>query len=139
MIRTRIGSETRDLPVALAEPMRAAKGQELALVVQERRAQIENEAAVRATLKAQRDEIDQRIAGLVDVVASGNEIMPVECEVWAERDGAGDIAKVIRKDTGEVVQMRPLTEDERQMPFDFIGEPPKEKDPPPQVGPDSEQ
>lgn len=101
---------TRDLPVRLNDDELQLYGKLLAIKVQE-------EEAVDAQKKQVSKEYSTRLgairceqARLADARSKGLELRPVEC---AERWHAGMI-EIVRADTGEVVESRPVTPADQQ-------------------------
>jgi hypothetical protein len=102
---------TRSLKCKLTPEEVAARGQELANQIGDRH-QVELEKKAEADkFKAQIQEIDSRCTELATEIRDKAEWR--EGEVVAERDG--DQMVLIRLDTGEVIQQRPLKDSERQV------------------------
>ena len=64
-------------------------------------------------LKTIRDEMKR----VVKSIKIGGENRSVECDIWFDYDK--NEKTIIRKDTKEIVETRPLNEDERQVAFSF--------------------
>jgi DNA polymerase II small subunit/DNA polymerase delta subunit B len=102
----------RDLPVRLTREELEARGQMLALKVDER-AEIEVEAkAEAAEYKAQMGDTDKEIRRLSRIVRDKSEPRPVEC--FEHLNFAGNEVQIVRRDTGEVVDTRAMTDADRQ-------------------------
>lgn len=110
-------TEFRSMQVNINETERAERGRALAREVDsyaetERTAKAEA-AAYREELKAKRAKIDL----LARVVDTGRETREVPCH-WRTQHARG-IAILVRADTGETVDTRPLTSEERQAELAF--------------------
>lgn len=107
--------ETRELQCTLTESELLARGAALA----EAELQIERlklkRADVSAEIKAQR-ELRRELAGVID---TGTERRDVRC-VWIE-DFSKNCFRLIRQDTGEEVDTRAMTADDRQLAMDDVG------------------
>jgi len=105
-------TEYRSMQVEITETERSERGKALAREV-DSYAEVEStmklEAAkYREELKAKRAKIDL----LAKVVDTGRETREVPCH-WRVRQTRG-IAELVRADTGETVDTRPLSSEERQ-------------------------
>lgn len=110
-------TETRFLPVTLTEEVLAERAQQLADSVREEEEKREAFAAWEDTMKQAKKAHLGRIAiahddtvKLGEIVESGKEEQDVKC-TWLY---TADSAFLKRDDTGELVQVRQLREDERQ-------------------------
>lgn len=107
-----------DLPCHLGEPDKLSMGKRLADVLREQdRLSLERKAAMdgfkqRASLLA--EEAHQ----LSGAVSKGYVVRPIECEEM--RDYASGRVSTVRLDTGEVLNERAMTTDERQLGFDAL-------------------
>ena len=104
---------TRSLQCVLSSDELLVRGRELAVAQHERRECEARRKAAMATFKDEAEEIDGKIRTLTDVVRSGLEWRDVDVETKIERSLG--VARVIRLDTGEVVETRPLSAGERQL------------------------
>lgn len=126
---------TKTLPVRLTPSEREERGIALARAnttladwIEESKAEARARKEVQKGYEVDRDR-------LTDIVRSGEEDRGVECEVVA--DWATGEATIIRRDTGKIVERRPLTEAEQQMELSFrraADEPPKPAEPKPKRG-----
>lgn len=103
---------TMYLPCALTEDELRSYGDELAGVVQDIAAQADREKEVKAELKARTTELTARQSMLAMKVSRRQESREVACVVHVDYEAG--LRTVTRTDTGEVVQTRPLRDDERQ-------------------------
>lgn len=87
-------------------------GGELAGVLEEISNQTMREESIKKELKAKMAGLEARRDEIASIVRRREQLRSVEC-VW-ERHYADGLARKIRLDTGEVVQSRPLRDDERQ-------------------------
>lgn len=106
------GTETRRLPVAIADEEKIAKSaRELARVLHEQDAiktkQREKNEGFRAELK----ELRERVSELADTVEKHTELKEITCRIVLKADQSVDI---VRTDTGEVVENRAAKKDELQ-------------------------
>lgn len=113
------------LPVQLTEDELRSKGQQQAQAVIEY-GQIETAKRVATAdfgkkLKSKRADIDT----LAQQIRTGLEVRPVECEVVPLYDAFSVVT--IRRDTRERVDVRPMTDVERQMTLDSF-EPDEDED-----------
>lgn len=102
----------RKLKVGLNEEELVQRGDKAARLVGERREKNEQRKLTARTLKAEVDGLDQMIAELSEVVRNRAEWREVECE--ERRNDAELRFEIVRKDTGEVVETRAYTPDDRQ-------------------------
>jgi hypothetical protein len=103
---------TKRLPVQLTEEDLRDRGDALAASVQQTAALTEEKKAQDAEINGKiklSKEITRKLAG---ILASKTEEREVECDVT--KDYKGNTVTTSRSDTGEVVDTRPMTPDERQ-------------------------
>lgn len=103
---------TRSLPCRLTDPELLTKADELSVVVQEVSAEEDRQTDVKAQMKAKLTELDARKTRLAITIGRKEEYRDVRCELQADVQ-AGTVT-VIRTDTGESLETRPMTEDEKQ-------------------------
>jgi len=110
-------SETRNLPCKLTEMQLRDKADELATTVQAIEGEKARQDSVKAELKATMTELESRQSRLAQVVSRREEYRDVRVAVELHEN---DIVKETREDTGEVLQIRPARDTERQqaLPFD---------------------
>lgn len=113
----------RQLPVELTADEKISAGLKLAEHVGELRDLEDRLANIRSEFKAEREGIEASIAEWQTIVSRGERVATVEVEIVLYHDEG--IARTIRMDTGGLVEARPMTREEFQMPLDFVGEPPK--------------
>lgn len=114
--------ETLRLPVKLTETEVLERSRELGAEVAKFEEAV---AAQKASAKAHKDKVDThdvRIRILAGIVRSGEENRPIECE-WRADAGLRTL-KLVRRDSGEVVRSRPMTDEEMmeasQSAFPFV-------------------
>lgn len=73
----------------------------------------------RANIKAQAGALEVRVRALRTILRDREELRAVECGQRA--DSADCLVSVVRLDTGARIQVRPMTEDERQQSLPFVG------------------
>lgn len=103
---------TRNLPCRLTEGELLARADDLSVVVQETTAEEGRQTDVKAQMKARLTELDARKTRLAITIGRKEEYRDVEVEHLADLQ-AGTVS-VIRTDTGESIETRPMTEQERQ-------------------------
>lgn len=102
-----MGTETRELPCRMSERQRQRRALELAAVTcQLGDVQRERKEAL-ARFREQAHELRERVQELAWWVDCGHEPREVECQLV--RDLAAGQLRVVRRDTGEIVEERPLT------------------------------
>lgn len=104
------GVEYRTLPVALTPAEIQARGKELAQTMVSAYHLEEELAAHAAEIKGRLKSMAGDARRLARVIASGTEERSVECEVFKRLESRA--YQVVRKDTGEIVFERELTEEE---------------------------
>lgn len=106
----------RELPIKLTEDGQEGRGHELAMIINERSA-IETALAEFTTGKRKRlREIRKREKELASAIEAGVELASVPCE--ERMIFSTNTVEVVRLDTKEVVERRPMTADERQTSID---------------------
>lgn len=102
----------RKLPVPLSQSELLVKAEELARKVRAA-ADIEDEKkAANSDFKTRLEELDMAINELSEIVATKSEQRQVECALY-ENYGSATM-ELVRVDTGELIETRPMTEAERQ-------------------------
>ena len=107
-----IGSLTKTLLVKLTTEELTEKSQELAQATQDYSAEQKRQEDVKAQLKARLTEIDSKRFQLAYIVSRREEEREVRCDIVANMNTL--VAHITRRDTGEIVSSRPLTDKERQ-------------------------
>lgn len=103
---------TRDLPVKLTQDELAGVAKDIGRLNRER-VKMEGEAkASAAQWKDRISGLDAQIADLADLADSGQRALPVACE--ERHDYRRGEVQVVRLDTGELLESRPMTPAERQ-------------------------
>jgi hypothetical protein len=108
----------RNLPVELDDEERKQRGERLAECIMKKAAIAVARRTATSLAYRETQEVDAEIAALSDIVATGKEIREVEVE--ERKDLSARILKVIRLDTGELVDSRQLSIEELQddLPFE---------------------
>lgn len=104
--------EERSLTVKLTTEEQLQRGNELAAKIEEMQNIEMSAEEARGNFKAELKRVEGEISRLKRTVLDGKEQRTVRCE-WQLNFDHG-IAELIRLDTFEVVQSRPLTDEERQ-------------------------
>lgn len=110
-----VGSAIRKLPVALNEVELLERHQALAKTLDELDAEEGALARIKADYKATFEALHQEQARLRGIVKDRAE--PRDVVVRHILDVAEDVVRVVREDTGEVIETRAPTADERQTPM----------------------
>jgi hypothetical protein len=111
----------RSLSCRLTDPELLKKGAELAATVQDLADEEKRQNDVKAQLKAKVTELEARRSGLAITVSRKEEHRDVEVDIY--HDYVRGIVEDIRRDTGEIVHTRPMSEDEKQLglPMEAVG------------------
>ena len=110
-----IGSKSLDLSCILTEEERNAKAREAVAAVGDISREEERQKEVKASMKAAMEKLVGRLFVLRSQVETGFETRPVTCDILHDFD-AGTVS-LVRRDTGEIAEVRPMHEDERQAPM----------------------
>lgn len=108
-------TEFHNLPCSLTLPERAEAAQELANVIYVAESLELEKKSTMAGFKSRMDCIKERIHNLSRKVKDGIEIRPVDCELQLNHTKMTAI--LIRLDTQEIIEERPLTAEEKQLNF----------------------
>jgi hypothetical protein len=103
---------TRNLPCKLSDTELLQKADELSVVVQEISAEEDRQVDVKAQMKARLTELDARKTRLAITIGRKEEYRDTDVALMGDIQ-AGTVS-AIRADTGEVIETRPMTEDEKQ-------------------------
>lgn len=103
---------TRNLPCRLTEDELRQRGDALAEVVQELHAEEQRQADVKAQMKARVTELEAKQTRFAITISRKEEYRDIECDVFGDPERG--VVELVRRDSGEVVETRPMTEDERQ-------------------------
>lgn len=103
----------RSLPCRLTDDELLKKGSELATAVQDIATEEGRQLDIKASMKAKLAEIEARRTQLAIAVSRKEEHRDVEVDIWHDYQRA--IVQDIRRDTGEVLTTRVMSEDERQI------------------------
>ena len=107
-----LDTEVRELGCALSPEEVAERAQECAQQLQ-RKSEIEQSlASARAHHKAQLEDVEGRLRHAHHEYMTRRTVREVRCEVRADYQGGRRL--VVREDTGEVIEDRPLSAAERQ-------------------------
>lgn len=102
----------RNLPCRLTGDELLTRADELSVVVQETTAEEGRQTDVKAQMKARLTELDARKTRLAITIGRKEEYRDVEVELVA--DIQAQTTSIYRTDTGEVVETRPMSEQEKQ-------------------------
>lgn len=105
--------ETRSLSVMLTEEEARAKGIELASYVQQLNELEERAKQISADMKKEIKALQAKVMVLTRIVRTGKEDREVEC--YERRNNSLMTIETYRTDTGELVETRPMSANERQL------------------------
>jgi len=108
---TLLKDTTRNLPCALTQDELIAAGEQLAEVQEDIQNEDARAADVKASLKSTMTELESKRARLASTVRRREEYRDVAVELWLHEDG---MVHAVRRDTGEGLEVRPMTDQERQ-------------------------
>ena len=103
----------RSLPVSLTDDELLKRGAELAAAVQDIATEEGRQADIKASMKAKLAEIEARRTQLAIAVSRREEHRDVEVDIFHDYPRA--VVQDIRRDTGEVLTTRVMSEHERQI------------------------
>ena len=109
---------TRNLPVRVTHDERHQLGIDLAGCINDIASEENRQVSLKAQMKASMAELEGRRGLLASIVSSGVRYSDILCEHHA--DFLRGTLNVIRTDTGEILETRQLTDEERQreLPLD---------------------
>lgn len=103
---------TRNLPTKLNQHELRDRGDQLAAVIQDLKAEEDRQTDAKAQMKARLAELDAKKTQLAITISRREEYRDQTCDVFHDCDRL--LVEVIRRDTNEVVTSRGMTEHERQ-------------------------
>lgn len=113
--------------ITVTVPLSAADHEEIHAEMIERnthRARLEDKIEqYKAAISAAKKEVDtlnSHIYDSIEKLESGEKTVPLECRKIVDYESG--VVRYVSHDTKEIVKERPLTEDEKQLAFDFAGE-----------------
>ena len=104
--------EVRNLPVALSEAELVERAKILGDLVVEITRKEEEKRATSKSLQKSIDVLKERQTELAMICVAGEELREIECEI--AQNYKNDVVDVIRIDTGEVIESRPMRDSDRQ-------------------------
>lgn len=107
-----IKTDTRCLPVKLDADELRERGDRLAAVIQDLNAEENRQVDQKAQMKARLSELDAKKTQLAIIISRREEDRDVTVEHF--HDYERGVVETIRRDTGETISSRRLTEEERQ-------------------------
>jgi hypothetical protein len=114
----------RHLPFQITPEELTLQGRVIGEKMEQRRQLDEERLEAMADFKARRESLDKAIADIGRTLQTGTELREVDCETLI--DDTNTRAETVRTDTGEVVDFRPLTPEERQREMFRRNSPPKD-------------
>jgi hypothetical protein len=108
-------TENRNLPVRLTELELRDRGDALAAVIQDLKAEEDRQVDTKAHMKARLSELDAKKTQLAIVICRREEPRDVQVDVFF--DYSRQIVESVRRDTGECIHTRRMDEHEKQMPL----------------------
>lgn len=112
-------SVTRTLPVRVTHEERHQLGIDLAGCINDIHDEEDRQVSIKAQMKATMAELEGRKSQLASVVSSGVRYMDILCE--HDADFIAGRLSIVRTDTGEVLETRNLTDEERQRELPLAG------------------
>lgn len=103
---------TRNLPCRLSDDELRQRGDALAETCQELHAEEQRQTDVKAQMKARMTELEAKQTRLSIVISRREEYRDVPCDQFG--DTVRGTVDIVRRDTAEVVETRPMTDSERQ-------------------------
>lgn len=108
-------SETRSLPVKLTELELRERGDSLATVIQDLNTEERRQVDVKAQMKARLAELDARKTQLAITISRREEERAVTVDTYHDYERLK--VEAVRRDTGETIHRREMTQDELQQPL----------------------
>lgn len=105
-------TETRFLPVKLDADELRDRGDKLAAVIQDLNAEENRQVDLKAQMKARLSELDARKTQLAIMISRREENQDVTVDIF--HDFGRFVVSSVRRDTGEELSSRRMTEEERQ-------------------------
>lgn len=118
----------RQLPVRLTQGELEERGWSLSEANKIRRRIDVEKADANDTFKTRIKTADEEIYRLSEIVHSKSEYRPVLCH--EARDYKRGVIEIVRRDSGEIIETRVMTEAERQRELSMISEDEEQQDPP---------
>jgi len=113
----KVTHEPHSLPCALGEKEKAEAADQLAKSLEQAEGLELERKSVAGDFKSRLDALKERIHRLMVNVKNGVEMRSIDCDLSLNYTKLTAI--LARKDTGEVVEERPMTDEEQQMEMDF--------------------
>lgn len=108
-------SETRSLPVKLTEDELRERGDSLAAVIQDINAEENRQVDMKTQMKARITELDAKQTQLAITISRREEYRDVTVDVYHDFDKLK--VETVRRDTGECIHRREMTQEELQRPL----------------------
>lgn len=108
-------TENRSLPVKLTETELRERGDSLAAVIQDLNAEENRQVDMKTQMKARITELDAKQTQLAITISRREEYRDVTCDVWHDYDKLK--VETVRRDTGETIHARGMTQEEMQRPL----------------------
>ena len=112
----RLYTEDRELPCPLNDEELLAKGDSLATTLNDVEAEEELQATAKAEMKKRLENLHGTVARLRRQIVERREFRMVPVDIQIKDVGKGLVCET-RKDTGEIVRERFMTDDERARPL----------------------
>jgi hypothetical protein len=110
-----VKTESRNLPVKLTEMELRERGDSLAAVIQDLTAEESRQIDVKTQMKARLTELDAKKSQLAITISRREEYRDVLVEIWHDYDRMK--VCVVRRDSGEEIHTRAMTQEELQRPL----------------------
>lgn len=108
-------TETRSLPVKLTDEELRERGDSLAAVIQDINAEENRQVDMKTQMKARITELDAKQTQLAITISRREEYRDVTVDIYHNYDALK--VETVRRDTGECIHRREMTQDELQRPL----------------------
>lgn len=108
-------TETRELPVKLTQDELRERGDALAATIQNENTEERRQADQKKQMKARLTELQARRTQLAITISRREEERDVTVDVWHDYDALK--VETVRRDTGECIHKREMTQEELQRPL----------------------
>jgi len=110
-------TELHTLPCKLTKDEKAQAAKELAEKIDQLEALEETRKATMSEFKSKKENLQAQVLALGRQVREGTKLQSVECQL--QLNYSKQRVRLIRLDTNEVIEERPMTDEEKQMNLEF--------------------
>lgn len=108
-------TESRSLPVKLTDAVLRDRGDALAAVIQDLKAEEDRQVDAKTQMKARLTELDAKKTQLAITISRREEYQEVMVDIYHDFDRR--VVETVRRDTGATIHERPMRDDELQVPL----------------------